>query len=136
MAGYQPNPYPLSPQAQALNDLLEGKTQAAIQAVERARAAAAGGIADGVGAVGSSIRSALGPNEEQALRQARAQAAWQERLAQSRAQPGMLSQILSSLRSPMPAAMPRGALAEILNAQRVSNQNPSVTPPPMIGVRN
>lgn len=124
-----PNPYPLSPQAQALNEFLARKQAAAQQAIESAKAAVGGSI----GSAADGVMGALAPNE----RQLAAQAAWAERLRASRANPSVLAQMLTTLRGPqMPAAIPRGSLAEILNAQRVANPNPSATPWPMIGARN
>lgn len=124
-----PNPYPLSPQAQALNEFLARKQAAAGQAIEGAKAAVGGTL----GSAADSVMGAMAPNE----RQLAAQAAWREKLRAAQANPGVLEQMLMRLRGPqMPAAIPRGSLAEILNAQRVANPNPSATPWPMIGARN
>lgn len=86
-----------------------------------------------IASAGGAVSDAMAPND----RQLAAQADWRQRLSASRANPGVLEQMLMRLRGPqMPAAIPRGSLAEILNAQRVANPNPSMTPPPMIGMRN
>jgi hypothetical protein len=49
---------------------------------------------------------------------------------------GALADLLARLRGMPPAVPVRGTLAEILNAARVANPNPSVTPSTaMVGVR-
>jgi len=111
MPGYQPNPYPLSPQAQALNDYADRMRSSGMQAIESAKAAAAGGIRS----ASDSVMGAMAPNE----RQLAAQAAWAERLKAARATPGVLEQLVAQLRGlQMPASIPQGSLAEIVNGMR------------------
>lgn len=125
-----PNPYPRSESAKSLEDFLDQRTDAIIQAVARAKATA-GGL---IGSAASGVADAMAPNE----RQLAAQAAWSEKLRAARSTPGILEQLIAQLRGPqMSPAIPRGSLAEILNAQRVANPNPSHTPPPLVvGVRD
>jgi len=122
---------PPSESRQSLENFLNQKTDAMVLAIERAKANAGGFI----GSAASGIAGAMAPNE----RQLAAQAAWSEKLRAARETPGTLERILAQLRGPqMPPAIPRGSLAEMINAMRVPNPNPSHTPPPPLvgGVRN
>lgn len=117
-------------------------TDALAERIARARAGFEGGITNGlVGAM-----NGLGETREQFLaRRAALAPGWAAALRahgaarddQMRGYEGQLSALLARLRGgpQMPPASMPGSLESMVNGRPVPNPNPSVTPPPMIGVR-